>query len=82
MPSILFAGSYEGCSCGFNYGREYPESEDEEDHLLAARESVAELVRYVRENQVKQLYACWFDDEALPNESTRTVTIDDRLRLK
>ena len=78
VPTVLFAGSYEGCSCGFNYGRgDDPEYDDDEEQLLAARESVAELVRYVRENSVKELYACCFDDEALPRESERWVAVDD-----
>ena len=77
-PHVLFAASYEGCSCGFNYGRgDNSEYEDDEEQLLAARESVAELVRYVREHRVKELYACWFNDEALPQESERWVTVDD-----
>lgn len=53
MPNVVFAGSYEGCSCGFNYGREYPDYEDDKEHLNAARESVGELVTYIRHNEVK-----------------------------
>ena len=70
---VLSAGSYEGCGCGFNYGREYPDHETKEHELVAARESVAELVRYVHELKVKQIYSCWCDDEAHPTLSQRTV---------
>ena len=73
-PHILYAGSYEGCGCGFNYGREYPEAEDDAEHLTAARESIAELVRYVRESNVLEIYSCWMDDEAKPTVHQRTVT--------
>jgi hypothetical protein len=73
-PHVLYAGSYEGCGCGFNYGREYPEAEDDADHLTAARESVAELVRYVRDSGVREIYSCSFDDEAKPTVHQRTVT--------
>lgn len=73
-PHVLYAGSYEGCGCGFNYGREYPEAEDDAENLIAARESAAELVRYVREARVLELYSCWFDDEAKPTAHQRTVT--------
>ena len=71
---VLYAGSYEGCSCGFNFGREYPEHETDEDDLTAARESVAELVRYVRESKVQEIYSCWFDDEARTTVHQHTIT--------
>ena len=73
-PHVSYAGSYEGCGCGFNYGREYPEAEDDAEHLTAAHESVAELVRYVRDSGVREIYSCWFDDETKPTVRERTVT--------
>lgn len=73
---VLYAGSYEGCSCGFNYGREYPMHEEDPKHLSAARESVTELVRYVRESRATQIYSCWFDEEAKPTAHERTVTTE------
>jgi hypothetical protein len=72
-PHVLYAGSYEGCGCGFNYGRQYPEAEDDTEHLRAARESVTELVRYVRDSRVREIYCCWFDDESKPMVQQRTV---------
>ena len=78
LPHVVFAGSYEGCSCGFDLGGDSPEEEAEsEDHAVAARESVAELRRYVAENRVLQLYTCWFDDEAEPHSSLATIALDD-----
>jgi hypothetical protein len=77
MPNIVFAGSYEGCSCGFNYGREYPDDENDEIHLCAARESITELITYIRNNRVKEIYACWFDDEGLSQQTQRTVAIEE-----
>ncbi len=77
IPNVVFAGSYEGCSCGFNYGREYPDYEDDKEHLNAARESVGQLVTYIRNNEIKELYACWFDDESLSQVAERTVTIEE-----
>ncbi len=73
-PHVLYAGSYEGCGCGFNYGREYPEVEADAEHLTAARESVAEFVRYVRDSSVREIYSCWFDDETKPTVRERSVT--------
>ena len=75
MPIVVLAGSYEGCSCGFNYGRQYPGYENEKEDLRAAQESVSALVAYIRDNQVRELYACWFGDESLPHETERRVTI-------
>jgi hypothetical protein len=73
FPHVLYAGSYEGCGCGFNFAREYPDVEDDPKHLVVARESVAELVRYVRESGVRQIYSCSFDDEAKPTAHERTL---------
>jgi hypothetical protein len=73
-PNVLYAGSYEGCGCGFNYGRIYPDAEDDVEHLTAARESVNDLVRYVQDSQVREIYSCWFDNEAKPIVFQRTVT--------
>ncbi len=70
---IVYAGSYEGCSCGFNYGREYPDYEDSHDDLLAAEESRIELLTYIRKNDVIELYSCWEGDQALPKELERTI---------
>jgi hypothetical protein len=73
-PHVVYAGSYEGCGCGFNYGREHPETDDDPENLAAAKESVAELVRYVQESGVREIYCCWFDDESEPAAHKRTVT--------
>lgn len=74
-PHVLYVGSYEGCGCGFNYGRECPDVEVDAAHLTAARESVAELVRYVQYSGVREIYSCQFDDEAKPVTRRRTVTL-------
>jgi hypothetical protein len=73
---VVYAGSYEGCGCGFNFGREYPDVEDDAEHSTAARESVAELVRFVRESRVREIFSCEFDDESKPTVQERTVTPD------
>lgn len=71
---VRYAGSYEGCGCGFNFARQYPDFEDDLKHLAVARESVAELLRYVVEYQVREIYVCWFGDEAKPTVHHRTIT--------
>jgi hypothetical protein len=72
-PNVLCVGSYEGCGCGFTFGREYPDFENDVEHLAAARESVAELVRYIQDSHVREIYSCWFGDEAKPKVYQRTV---------
>lgn len=74
LPHIVYAGSYEGCGCGFSYGREFEESEDDLDHLTAARESVAELVRYIQDSKAGEIYSCWSDDLGKPTVYERAVT--------
>jgi hypothetical protein len=74
---VLNSGSYEGCACGFNQGREYPEVEYDPEELKAAKDSIEELSRYVRETNVLEIYACWIDDESKPVVYHRTVTPDD-----
>jgi hypothetical protein len=73
-PHVLYAGSYEGCACGFNYGREHPQSENDIRHSTVARESAAELARYVRANCVREIYHCWMDDETKPIVTRLRVT--------
>ena len=64
MPHVRQAGSHSSCGCGFNEGREYPESYvDPESERADALRSSSQLARYVRENKVKQIYSCWSGDE-------------------
>jgi hypothetical protein len=76
--NLVGAGSYEGCGCGFNYGREYPDDQVDPDHLLAAKESVAALVDYIRANNVTQVYACWDGSGPRYNkQSERVVSVEE-----
>lgn len=59
---VIRLGSYENCGCGFDAGT----AEQDDAHAAAAtRESLAALARYVADNGVTELYACWAGDEAL-----------------
>jgi hypothetical protein len=73
-PHVYFAGGHEGCACPFNYGREFPEHEDDPEQLTAARECVARLSAFVHESKVAQIYTCQFDEEYQPREHKRSVT--------
>ena len=73
-PHVYYVGSHEGCGCPLNYGREYPEHEDDPTELAAAHECVARLSAFLRESRVPQVYACQFDEEHHPREHERSVT--------
>ena len=70
---VLYAGSGQGCGCDFNYGREDPEVQDYPEGLATAKESVAELVRYVHDSRVREIYCCWFGNESDPAAHKRIV---------
>jgi hypothetical protein len=77
LPHVRQAGSHTSCGCGFNEGREHPQVYDDP---VAARadslQSSSELVRYIREHQVEQLYSCWSGDESEPQQSERHILTD------
>lgn len=68
---VRYAGSYEGCGCGFNACclPEWEESAESDGRVLAGREagrvSRRLLREYVEKHNVRQIYACWSGDEAL-----------------
>jgi hypothetical protein len=78
LPHVRQAGSHTGCGCGFNEGREYPEAYDDPAAERAdSLQSSSQLVRYVREHQVEQIYSCWSGDEGEPMEFERHIRPDD-----
>ena len=68
---VRYAGSFEGCGCGFNaaYAPEWDDPAEEDDHFLAGKESRRLLRDYIERNQIRQVYACWNGDEDLNTES-------------
>lgn len=75
LPHVRQAGSHTRCGCGFNEGREYPEANaDPAADRVAALDSSARLVRYLREHRVEQIYSCWSGDEGEPQTFERRVT--------
>jgi len=68
---VRYAGSFEGCGCGFNasYVPEWDHSADEDDHFRAGRESRRMLREYVKQHRIRQIYACWSGDESMDTES-------------
>lgn len=69
-PFVYYAGSHEGCGCGFQYGRQHPVVEDDREELVAADASRRAIEAFAREALERQpaieIYACWSGDEAEP----------------
>lgn len=70
-PFVYYAGAYEKCGCGFQYGfGEYPETEDDPEQIAAAnrsRHAIAEFARQALAKQKKlEFYMCWAGDEEKP----------------
>jgi hypothetical protein len=67
-PCVYYAGSHEGCGCGFQYG----EYESDSAELAATRESrrrLAEFVAIALQHQSEvELFACWDGDQAAEPE--------------
>ena len=76
VAHIRLAGTYEKCGCAFNYGREYPDDEDDPKELLLAEESRKKLFEYLKKYNVKQIYPCWAGDELKRPVGHRIITID------
>jgi hypothetical protein len=67
LPFVAYAGSFEGCSCGFVYDEEPLENDqDEKRYDEQARESVRRLGEYVaslwKVGSV-ELFDCWEGDQ-------------------
>lgn len=77
---IRITGSYEKCGCAFNYGREFPEHEDDPKELELANISRRKLAEYLTENRVKQIYPCWAGEELKQALGERTIGIQDILK--
>ena len=76
---VLYAGSHEGCGCGFQRGglselREPTES-------LARRASLDQFAAYLAGEIARvgaiELYACWEGDQTAPVEHRRALTPTD-----
>jgi hypothetical protein len=74
--NITYAGSYEGCGCGFQLGK-YPGS-SEPAEVEAQRKSLREFAAYLRGELPRvgsiQLFASWDGDQQDPPEHRRVLT--------
>ena len=77
-PIVRYAGSFEGCGCGYNacHINEWEEPTEPDLHELAGRESRRLLHAYAQEHDVRQIYACWSGEESLPPTEQIEVELD------
>ena len=75
---VRYAGSFEGCGCGFNasYAPEWDEPATEDNQFLAGKESRRLLREYVEQHRIRQIYACWSGDESIETEASIDITPD------
>lgn len=82
-PCIYYAGSHEGCGCGFQYGQ-YEGLEEDADALAAAHDSrrrLAEFLAVALQHQSEvELFACWDGDQAVEPEHRDRMRPSDLLR--
>jgi len=78
-PFLAYAGSLGGCSCGFSYGDEPVEDEDDRKQDALSRESVRQLSEYlsrlVKDGSI-EIFACWEGDQEAEPEEEQSVTPD------
>jgi hypothetical protein len=74
-PNVYYVGAYEGCGCGFQYGK-YPEYEDDDRQLMrASLDAFSDyLVQQLRQVIVIELFACWDGDQSKTPEHNRRFT--------
>lgn len=82
-PFIYYAGAYEGCGCGFQYGQ-YPESREQDTESPQKREALLALRDYLGTGLADapeiRVFACWAGDERRDSKHHRGLTPDDLLR--
>jgi len=75
VSHACYAGSHEGCGCGFQLG-EYPGFDDEE--APQKRDSLTALAQYIDTRlalgRTIELFACWAGREAKPPERMRSLS--------
>ena len=75
---VRYAGSFEGCGCGFNacHRYEWETPEEPDTRALAGRNSRRLLRAYVAKHEVREIYACWSGDEGLDSVGSLDITPD------
>lgn len=81
LPNVAYAGSNQGCGCGFLKPIDVPEALLEPDELEESQANYDALASYM-ENLLKsgaccEIYACWEGDERHPSEFKSRITTDE-----
>ena len=73
---VVYAGSYEGCACGFQLG-EYPPDSGDSQEREQQRTSLREFADYLRQELARvgpiELFACWDGDQEATPEHRRAL---------
>jgi hypothetical protein len=74
LAHVYYAGSHEGCGCGF-----FKEGREEDEDFNLRLDNYARLGRCVRETLANggrcQIFACWEGEQSLPQESTAVLSL-------
>lgn len=72
LPNVYYAGSHEGCGCGF-----FKEGETDEE-LEIRQSNYSSLAKYIRSAQEKgayiEIFACWEGDQGSKPEFLESAT--------
>ena len=75
--SVVYAGSYEGCACGFQLGQ-YPSESADPKEREDRRTSLRQFADYLRQELARvgtiELFACWDGDQEATPEHRRALT--------
>lgn len=76
---VAYAGSHEGCGCGFQYGKrpEFREPDDAAARRASLDQFADFLAREIPRIGPIELYACWEGDQAASVEHRRALTPTD-----
>ncbi len=82
--NVYYAGSHEGCGCGFR--REWFWMQDDKEEIKKTNENQKNLYDYIsdclkNENNI-EIYACWAGSENEPAKSERKVSVQEMLNDK
>jgi len=80
-PHVYYAGSHEGCGCGFQLGKDRGAQDPEQ---ARCRESLGAFFKYLQDALTRvddlELFACWEGDQAARVEHRRALTPTDLRR--
>lgn len=78
---VLYAGTYEGCGCAFKYGREYPEYQVDPEELRNAKDSYAQLCKYIfdaiEKGGMVQIFSCWEGNQKIAPTIFREIIFSE-----